>query len=197
MPAIDQEAKEKFLRYDLYDALRWLFVGAVAWQAAQTKPEWAGHNRIVLGMFTSLVQARALYEFFCGSNNRRPDDARSCDFRWAPGATALYSKYMATGQPANKRVFHLVYHRSRHPGGVRQAQLKHQVLAFAKELCWLTDQLARNSDEGFRRKIKSALRRALRQADIAAKEYDIPNPLEEAKSGLAQSRRGKSANPGS
>jgi hypothetical protein len=61
--SISNEEKEKFLQKDFCDALTWLFVGAVIWEAAQRRPECCCHQ-VVLGMYTTLVQARALYEFF-------------------------------------------------------------------------------------------------------------------------------------
>ena len=60
---LDEATKKAFLTEDLYDALRWLFVSAVTWGASRNQPHRCG-NQDVLAMFSSLVQARALYEFF-------------------------------------------------------------------------------------------------------------------------------------
>lgn len=113
MPAqpLDESTKKSFLTEDLYDALRWLFVGALTWAASKDQPHRCG-NQDALAMFTSLTQARALYEFFYGVGEK-DDDARARHFAsaWDPPKTDLYRRYMAGGKPANKRVFHLVYNR--------------------------------------------------------------------------------------
>jgi hypothetical protein len=178
MPASDEQKKSEFLEYDLYDALRWLFVGAVAWQAA-TK-DLCPHQR-VLGMYTSLVQARALYEFFFEEGRR--DDARAGDFapRWArEESNNLYSQYMAKAKPANKRVFHLVYDRSAHAGGAGHdgpEHLNNQVLKFARDLRRLTEAFVECAAPRFRDRIQCALRGALDEANRAAEDYGIANPL--------------------
>ena len=59
------EMKARFLKEDFKDSLKWLFVGAVTWQAHSLEQDH--HYMRALGMFTCLVQARALYEFFFGS----------------------------------------------------------------------------------------------------------------------------------
>lgn len=112
-----------FLDADFYDSLRWQFVGAVACEAAASRPLMK-HQR-VLGMYTAAVQARALYEFFYG----RPgaDNARATDFAplWSPDRTTLYRTYIAHQRPANKRMFHLVYDRAGHSGGDAADELDH------------------------------------------------------------------------
>jgi hypothetical protein len=173
MPTLDE--KNEFLKNDLYDSLRWLFVGAVAWYAPERCP-----NQIVLGMYTSLVQARALYEFYYGRENG--DNARSVEFArsWRPVRTSLYSKYMAARKPANKRVFHLVYNRSSHAGGQGHAGPDHinkQVLKFAKDLYRLTEEFIQSAQPNFRLIVKSALDRALDQANHAADGYGVANPI--------------------
>ena len=111
------DEQQAFLRDDLHDSLRWLFVDAIAWKASQKRPEPCG-NQNVLGMYTSLVQARALYDFFY--KRGRGDDAQAWHFApsWNDdgGGNSLYQRYMARESPANKRVFHLVYNRSEHAG---------------------------------------------------------------------------------
>ena len=156
----DNSTKEKFLREDLYDALRWLFVGALTWSASRNQPHRCG-NQDALAMFTSLTQARALYEFFYGVGEK-DDDARARHFAsaWDPPKTDLYRRYMAGGKPANKRVFHLVYNRPAHAGGPGQDgsdHLKNQVLEFAKDLRSLTEQLANSAATEFRESIGRAL----------------------------------------
>lgn len=93
MTAYDIPTKEKFLKEDFYNSLRWLFEGAIAWKANFDEPQRTRHQG-VLGLFTSLVQARALYEFFYGSAGG--DNARFSDFvgRWKPTQTDLYANYM-------------------------------------------------------------------------------------------------------
>jgi hypothetical protein len=180
MSVRDGSTKEKFLREDLRDALRWLFEGAIAWEAAKKRPERAGHHQVVLGMYVSLVQARALYEFFYGHG--QGDDARASHFApaWKPLETEPYRKYMAGGKPANKRVFHLVYNRAAHAGGSGHEgpdHLKNQVLEFAKDLRTLTEEFARNAGPAFRDSAQGAFREALKEANRAADHYGIANPL--------------------
>lgn len=113
--ALDE--RKNFLDEDLSDALKGLFVGAVVWVAADTLERCPFQKG--LGMFTSLVQARALYEFY-SPKPAEDDDARASHFapNWRrTGVTSLYTTYMGRGMPANKRVFHLVYGRSAHAGG--------------------------------------------------------------------------------
>lgn len=116
MPTLDQQ--NEFLEKDFPDALKWLFVGAVVWQAAKQKPERCCHQG-ALGMFMSFVQARALYEFFQGeeqsAGKQKPNDTRAWEFcdSWVVPESRLYREYMFRGKPVNKRVFHLVYDRSK------------------------------------------------------------------------------------
>jgi hypothetical protein len=182
MPVSDEPTKKSFLEEDLYDALRWLFVGAVTWEASRNQPHRCG-NQDVLAMFTSFSQARALYEFFY-ANGRQHDDARACDFTstsaWHPTETNLYRTYMAGHKPANKRVFHLVYSRSSHAGGPGHDgpdHLKNQVLEIAKDIRSLTEQLANSADTGFRHSIRHALQKALQEAKLTANLYGIANPF--------------------
>jgi hypothetical protein len=132
-------------------------------------------------MYASLVQARALYEFFFDGRARR-DDARARQFApgWRPKKTELYLKYMAGGQPTNKRVFHLVYNRPAHAGGPGQEgpdHLKEQVLQFARDLRILTEEFASKADAGFHDSIQCALQEALKEAKVAADHYGIANPF--------------------
>jgi hypothetical protein len=175
------EEQKKFLEEDLRDALRWLFVGAVAWHAPDKAERCP--NQKALAMFTSLVQARALYDFFYNKKGQI-DDALA--FQFAPTWTEdgsknpLYSKYMASRMPANKRVFHLVYDRSAHAGGTGDDgpdHLKNQVLKFAQDLRRLTEAFGNCVEPHFRDIIQSALRKALDQAECAANVYGIANPL--------------------
>lgn len=176
----DDSIKEKFVTDDLYDALRWLFVGAVTWEASRSQPHRC-ENQDVLGMFASLTQARALYEFFYGPKEQG-DDARACHFAsaWKPDKTDLYRKYMAAGKPANKRLFHLVYNRASHAGGPGHDgpdHLKNQVLNFAKDLRGLTERFADSMETDFRGSVRHALRKALEEAKLVADHYRIANPL--------------------
>lgn len=176
MPPSNRSTMERFLKEDLYDALRWFFEGAVAWDAARSRPEKCRHQ-CVLGMQTSLVQARALYEFFYG--HEQGDDARAVQFAstWRPLETNLYRAYMAGGKPANKPAFHLVYNRSRHAVGNESGHLKNRVVEFARDLKRLTEDFCRNADSSFQQVIDSALKKALEEADLAAKYYGIKNPF--------------------
>lgn len=169
--------EEEFIRNDLYDALRWLFEGAVAWEAARVKPQFSGRHQIVLGMYTSFVQARAIYEFYYKTG--KGDDFRAKHFapKWKPAESPLYRKHMDQHKPAQKRVFHLVSNRSIHAGGAGPEELKNQVVGFAKDLRKLTADLSQNADTVFQGEIQSALARAMQEADLAAKFYGIPNPL--------------------
>lgn len=172
-----------FLDDDLYDALRWLFVSAVTWEAMRQKPELCTANQNVISMLASLTQARALYEFFFASQGKRkPDDARAFDFapNWSRMPSSLYTTYMGNGKSTNKRVSHLVYNRSAHSGGsaVNESDhLKNQVLNFAKEIRDLTEQLTRQADPSFAPHIRCALDKALGEAQQTADHYGITNPL--------------------
>jgi hypothetical protein len=170
--------KIAFLQEDFYDSLRWLFVGALAWEAA-SRNQQTKHQR-VLGMFTAAVQARALYEFFYG----RPggDNARAKDFApsWAPNETHLYRTYMASHKPANKRMFHLVYGRAGHSGGTGTDgpdHLKNQILGFATDVVTLSRDFIGCAEPAFRPYVEEALRNALSEADQAAIAYGLNNPL--------------------
>lgn len=174
-----QDEKSKFLKEDLYDSLRWLFVGTVAWHAARVQPDRCPHQ-MVLGMYTNLVQARALYEFFYSRGKR--DDARAVDFApaWRPVPSSLYSNYMAGGKPANKRVFHLVYDRSAHPAGpghVADDHINKKVLEFAKELRQITEEFVKCVQPHFRAIVQSALDSALQEAKSTANGYGVTNPM--------------------
>jgi hypothetical protein len=178
--AIPDATKVKFLREDLFDSLRWLFVGAVTWAACRSQPQVC-RNQDALGMFTSLNQARALYEFFYRTR-AQADDARACHFAsaWNPRESDLYCRYMAGGKPANKRLFHLAYNRADHAGGSGQDgpdHLKNQVLEFAKDLYTLTEEFASNADAAFRDSVQYALQEALKEAGLAAGHYGIANPF--------------------
>jgi hypothetical protein len=179
MPASSVTLNDKadFLERDLYDALRWTFVSAVAWSAGDGRPER------VLGMNTNFVQARALYEFYFARGGE-PDDARARDFApsWAEPKSHSYLKYMRRGTPANKRIFHLVYGRSAAanaggPGHDGPDHLKNQVLEFAKDLRRITENFIGCVEPRFHTTVRTALDKALCEADKTANHYGIPNPL--------------------
>lgn len=56
-PMATSDEKREFLEKDVYDALRWAFVGAITWLATEGRPERA------LGMNMNFVQARAAWLF--------------------------------------------------------------------------------------------------------------------------------------
>lgn len=173
--------KQSFLNDDFYDALRWLFVSAVTWEAMRQRSGICTVNQDAISMLASLTQARALYEFFFAVQ-RKGDDARACDFasKWNPNPSSLYTTYMGNGKPTNKRVSHLVYNRSAHSGGSAvndSDHLKNQVLNLAKELRDLTQELARQADPSFSSCIRCALDMALAEARRTADHYGIVNPL--------------------
>jgi hypothetical protein len=171
------EEKKEFLQKDLYNELRWLFLGAITWQAAKVGNERCP-NQSVLGLDTVLLHARALYDFYF---NKTRDGARSCHFAsgWC-AQSLLYSKYMANGCPANKRAFHLVYYRSNHAGGQGHEgpdHLNQQVLEFAKDLKRLSREFVNAVDTQFRDSAQLALEEAASEAQKIADEYKITNPL--------------------
>ena len=179
MLTLNETEKKEFLENDLYDALRWLFVGAIAWKAACEHPDRYG-RLFVLGMSTSFVQALSLYEFFYQPGQR--DDARARDFvrGWKERKSLLYSTYMGAGMPANKRMFHLVYKRSAHAGGLGHDgpdHIKNQAVNFAKDLRRLMELFVGGVEPIFRNSAKSALRKALDEAQRSADYYGIENPL--------------------
>ena len=174
---VTSEDKREFLEKDLYDALRWTFVSAVAWHAGDGRPER------VLGMNTNFVQTRALYEFYF-TRGSEPDDARASHFcqAWTKPESPLYLKYMRRGTPANKRVFHLVYGRSSAanaggPGHDGSDHLKNQVLAFAKDLRRITERFIECVEPQFHSIVRATLDKALVEAEKTANFYGIPNPF--------------------
>lgn len=176
---VTESEKVAFLRDDFYDSLRWLFVGAIAWEADKSARRI--RHQAVLGMYAAAVQARALYEFFYAET--RTDDARAADLvavGWSPNKTHLYSAYMAAGKPANKRMFHLVYRRDRHSGGTGQDgpdHLKNQVVKLAIDLLGLSRDFVKALGPMLQPHAQQALDRALEEAAAAAAEYGIANPI--------------------
>ena len=175
---ITLEEKQRFLDDDLYDALRWLFVGTVTWVASED----ASGNKDPLAMLASLTQARALYEFFYAAGNG--DDARASHFcmsgSWNPTRSCAYTNYMGPGKPANKRISHLVYNRSLHAGGPgddESTHLKNQVLNFAKDLQTITEQFISCAEPQFQGCAQSALDKALSEAQKTANLRSVANPL--------------------
>lgn len=168
-----------FLKKDLYNTLKELFIGAVTWRA-----HLDADTRYLrdLGMFSCFVQARALYEFFYlkpNGGSKLGGTASAYHFirSWKPSdERQLYAKYMDKNTPAQKRVFHLVYGRSGYAGGAAKDEsdhLKNQVLNFAVDLKRLTEEFARSVDEKYRPSVECALRRALQDAATLARGYDI------------------------
>lgn len=181
MASVQGRAAEKisFLEDDFYDSLRWLFVGALTWEAASTTA--AVRHQAVLGMYTAAVQARSLYEFFYGSV-RHDDDARAVDLvgsAWVPSETDLYATYMASHRPANKRMFHLVLGREQHSGGADDGSdhLKNQVMNFATDLLALARDFVNALDPNLRPAAQSALDRALLEASVTADACGIVNSI--------------------
>jgi hypothetical protein len=179
---ITLEDKQDFLKKDLTDSLRWLFVGAVTWEAARTRPERCA-NQDSLAMYTNLVQAHALYDFFYTTATHH-DDAKARDFApsWKENGknNALYKKYMAGEMPANKRIFHLVYKRSEHAGGPGhdgEDHIKNQVVKFADDLRKLTEMFVGRVETTFQSNSEFALDNALKEARIAADKYGIAVPF--------------------
>ncbi len=131
-------------------------------------------------MYTSLVQARSLHEFFYGKRKAPSDDARADDFasksKWTAPPSSLYARYMERGRPAQKRVFHLVFNRPAHSGGTGN-ELNTKVLEFASELRGLAESFEQNADPEFKAEIGCALARAILEADKAAASYGIPRPI--------------------
>jgi hypothetical protein len=179
--------RETFLKEDLPDSLKWLVVGAAMWQATESqerKPELVPHQRPV-GMFTTFIQARALYEFFY-AQKRTDDDARAKDFTdsWKPKNSPTLERYLSKTKPVNKRIFHLVYRRSERAGGNKKNELTHlknQVIAVTKELLCVAREFEGEVKSEFRADVKTALNDALNEAQERAKQYDIRNPFEEFK----------------
>jgi hypothetical protein len=102
-----QQEQEEFLEKDLFDSLRWLFVNAVVWHASDIRPESENKPELLPAMYTSFVQARALYEFYF-SPQCKGDDARVRHFLTDPNSwtekSDLYDKYMGPQTPAQARV---------------------------------------------------------------------------------------------
>jgi hypothetical protein len=156
--------------------MRWLFVNAVVWHVSENRPER------LPAMCTAFVQARALYEFYYA--NGKGDDARARHFAdsWTESPSNLYLKYMAARTPAEKRVFHLVYGRSKAanaggPGFEGPGHLKNQVLNFAKDLRRITEKFVICVRPEFRNLVQAALDYALVEAKRETDLRGVPNPL--------------------
>jgi hypothetical protein len=168
-----QEEKQRFLRDDFYHSLKELFISAITWQVAverETGPQRIDFQKDV-SMHAAFAQARALYEFYT-DDIRKCDDARAAHFcgKWK-GSTGLhYARFME--DPANKRIFHLVYCRER-----EWLALKSQVMNVAKELCKLSEEFVRCVRDEFREGAQDAWARALKEAQRLAAIYEIQNPF--------------------
>jgi hypothetical protein len=188
------ENRNDFLKKDLADALKALFVAAVVWRAAveaartHQKEVWP----FVEGIAASacFVQARALYDFYDPKKSRElsgvpGESAYASHFvsqKWTSGdfQSDLYDRYLDNQKPANKRVFHLVYDRSDYSGGSEADEsdhLKNQPLRFAKELRAITKHFITRVDECYRDAATTALDGAIKAANEAAEGCGIPNPL--------------------
>jgi hypothetical protein len=180
------ETMKNFLKDDLYNSLKELFVGAVTWAYGQRNDVRYMRD---LGMFTCFVQARALYEFFYKKKKNRKGNyqpggtasARHFLPSWTPqDHQKLYANYMCDGAPAQKRVFHLVYGRSRFSGGVKEDEsdhIKNQVLVFARDIKRLTVEFAASVKQGERELVECALANALLASRELAESYGICDPL--------------------
>jgi hypothetical protein len=171
--------KATLLEADLADCLRWLLVAAVTWKAGSRRQ--AVPHQQVLAMNTAFTQARALYEFFY-SRSGGGDDARATDFisDWTPAKSSAYLGYMSAGRPANKRIFHLVYRRTEHAGGVEPDEsdhLKNQVVAVAEELVGLAREFVGRLDPELQPYGQTAFKLALDEAARCADAYSIRNPF--------------------
>jgi hypothetical protein len=180
-----QQEQEEFLEKDLFDSLRWLFVNAVVWHASDIRPESENKPELLPAMYTSFVQARALYEFYF-SPQCKGDDARVRHFLTDPNSwtekSDLYDQYMGPQTPAQKRVFHLVYGRSKEanaggPGHDDRSHLKHQVLNFAKDLRRITESFANSVEPQFQNLVRAASNGALAEAQTTATACSMPNPI--------------------
>lgn len=174
----DLNAQLEFLEEDLLDSLKWLFVGAITWQADKERPQRCPHQRAI-GMFTSIVQARSLYDFYYKVSFS--DDARAKSFAtdWTPKACSLLDDYLGNQKAANKRIFHLVYWRSERGGGKgdESCDINEQVLELAKEVLQITRSFVESVDPHFREAAHGALRMALKEAQDTATAYDVENPF--------------------
>ncbi|HXM13040.1 MAG TPA: hypothetical protein VN946_24020 [Terriglobales bacterium] len=183
------EEKLSFLREDLLDTLKWLFVGAIAWEGAKNRnlcrfdaeKRACSPKLTVMAMYTTLNLARTLYEFF-HTENRGGDNARAVDFStsWDRSARSqVYINYMAPGMPVNKRISHLVYNRALHSGGTGhegQDHLNKQVVSAAEDILGLTKKFVLMIDDvALRAEAQSALDGALAEADTVAKAYGVTN----------------------
>lgn len=172
---------EAFLKADLHDALKGLFVSAVNWAA---HPEHSDERGVRgLAMYANCVQARALYEFYFGrqAGNQQVvgGDARALDFApsWVPSDRRnLYGSFMGPGSAAQKRVFHLVYGRPGYSGGTAPDEsdhLKNQVRAFTEHLRQLTTEFAHELQPRYRALVETSLEDALTIAREVARNYGV------------------------
>lgn len=188
------ENRNDFLKKDLADALKALFVAAVVWTAA-AEAERTHKKEICpfvkgIAASASFVQARALYDFYDPKKSRKlrgfqGESACACHFvarKWTEKdfQSDLYDRYLDNQKPANKRVFHLAYERSVFSGGIELDEsdhLKNQPLGFAKDLHNVTKYFITRVEECFRDAANTALEDAIEAANQAAAGCGIPNPL--------------------
>ncbi len=181
--SITDADRKQFLKEDLYNALRYLFEGAIAWYAWKQNKENCRHQG-ALAMYTAFMEARALYEFFYNQNplKSNSDDARATDFaaRWKADESEVYRDYFARSKPANKRMFHLVYLRSEKSGETNtKGPLKDQVLNVAMDLLDMTRKFVENCDDPACCELaRRALQNALDDGQKAADHYCVANPLD-------------------
>ncbi len=166
---------KQFLEEDLFNELRWVCVGAVAWKVHKKLDPFP--NLDVFGMDSSFVHARSLYEFYYQKNPRPPKKGNTAwvgnftDKSWQPAKTNSYKKFIAEDSPVQKRVFHLAYGRSEY------GEVRNEVLAFARDLCRLTEAFVDHAELDYRDSVKSALDRARNEANIVVNRYGIDNPI--------------------
>ena len=180
--ATDDEINQ-LLRDDLTNDFACLCVAAVTWHAAEICGERTPHQKMI-AMNAAILHARALYEFFLGPPPKL-DDARAADFSFTPKPTSLYLEYMYSKKPieapANKRLFHLVYNRSKHSGGDakdERTHIKEQALPFARDLLSLTGQFVASLPTKFEESARSIISTALSKSDEVATHTAFLIPYE-------------------
>lgn len=173
--AISDEDKKSFLKDDLKDALTGTFVGAVSWLAHPETTDDRGVRG--LGMYTTFLQARALYEFFFDKSvdEKIGGRARAGHFvsSWqASDPDKLRKRYMT--KPANNRLFHLVYGRSKFGGASKPDEARPTEESGPSD-CYRYPPI----DRGFRRSAHFALPRTCCQrpgrssTDVAQRSEEV------------------------
>lgn len=141
--------KEKlaFLNTHFRNDLKYLAIATKLWRNSQKSTD-----ERAMCLITSLVHARALFEFFTCNKKKYPNQAVAEDFLIKGGrlSSALFKSYW---KAINHRVMHLCYDRG-HSDPKRKPHLKNAVVTLSAEIFRMADDFANQSKRPFRDRIR-------------------------------------------